>query len=50
MGSRGQHWVAIDSVNGDNISMYDPASQSTDLWSQYNSNDSSAVSYFKVVR
>lgn len=50
MGNRGQHWVAIDSVNGDNISMYDPASQSTDLWSQYNSNDSSAVSYFKVVR
>lgn len=34
-GGHGQHWVAIDSVNGDTVNMMDPGSQSTDLWAQY---------------
>lgn len=48
MGNTGQHWVAIDSVNGDHIFMYDPATQYTDLWSRYNYNNTSAIAYFKV--
>lgn len=48
MGNTGQHWVAIDSVNGENIFMYDPATKYTDLWSRYNYNNTSAVAYFKV--
>ncbi|MBQ6324042.1 MAG: SpoIID/LytB domain-containing protein [Bacilli bacterium] len=35
-GNTGQHWVAIDSVNGDTITMMDPGSASTDMWSEYN--------------
>ena len=48
MGNTGQHWVAVDSVNGENIFMYDPDTQYTDLWSRYNYNNTSAVAYFKV--
>ena len=35
-GSTGQHWVAIDRVEGDTIYMYDPASTSNNMWTQYN--------------
>ncbi len=35
-GNTGQHWVAIDSVNGESITMMDPGSAATDMWSQYN--------------
>lgn len=48
MGNTGQHWVAINSVNGENIFMYDPATKYTDLWSRYNYNNTSAAAYFKV--
>lgn len=34
-GGHGQHWVAIDAVQGDKIVMMDPGSNSTDLWEQY---------------
>ncbi len=47
-GNTGQHWVAIDSINGENITMMDPGSSATNMWSQYNWQNTSAVSYFKV--
>lgn len=47
-GNTGQHWVAIDSINGENVTMLDPGSSSTNMWSQYSWQNTSAVSYFKV--
>lgn len=47
-GNTGQHWVAIDSVNGDSIKMMDPASDATDLWSQYDWTNTSEVAYYTV--
>lgn len=34
-GGHGQHWVAIDAIQGDNIIMMDPGSNSNNLWEQY---------------
>jgi len=34
-GGHGQHWVAIDAVQGDTIIMMDPGSSSNNLWEQY---------------
>ncbi len=48
-GNTGQHWVAIDSVNGDTVNMFDPASTSTNMWQQYNWKNTSRLAYFKVV-
>jgi len=47
-GDTGQHWVAIDSVNGDKISMMDPGSRSTDMWSEYNWANTSRLAYYRV--
>ena len=47
-GNTGQHWVAIDSVSGSTINMMDPASDSTDMWSQYNWENTSTLAYYKV--
>ncbi|MBQ6404771.1 MAG: hypothetical protein IJJ63_01835 [Bacilli bacterium] len=47
-GSTGQHWVAIDSVNGDKVTMMDPGSKSTDLWGEYNWANTSTLAYFKA--
>lgn len=47
-GDTGQHWVAVDSINGENITMMDPGSNATNMWSQYDWKNTSAVSYFKV--
>lgn len=47
-GSTGQHWVAIDSVSGNNIIMMDPGSNSTNMWSQYNWQNTSTLGYYKV--
>ena len=47
-GNTGQHWVAIDSVTGSTINMMDPSSSSTDMWSQYNWQNTSRIVYFKV--
>ena len=48
-GSTGQHWVAVDGINGNNVLMMDPASQSTSMWSQYNWRNTSQYAYFRVV-
>ncbi len=48
-GNTGQHWVAVDNISGENINMFDPASTSTDMWSQYNWANTSTYAYFKVI-
>lgn len=47
-GNTGQHWVAIDSISGDKINMMDPGSSSTDMWDEYNWNNTSRIVYYKV--
>jgi hypothetical protein len=43
-----QHWVAITGVNGNNVTIVDPARDGTDLWSSYEWNKSSQFNYFKA--
>ena len=47
-GNTGQHWVAIDSVNGNTINMMDPGSDSTNMWTQYHWANTSELVYYKV--
>lgn len=44
--SLGQHWVAIDRVENDNVYMMDPGSTKTDLIAQYRTFHT--IAYFKV--
>ena len=44
----GEHWVAIDSVSGDTIKMMDPGSDATDMWKEYNWDNTSTIVYYKV--
>ena len=46
-GGQGQHWVAVDSVNGTNIKMLDPGSKSTNLWKEYDYKRTSMIQCFK---
>ena len=46
-GGQGQHWVAIDSVNGTNIKMLDPGSKATNLWKEYDYKRTSMIQCFK---
>lgn len=48
-GNTGQHWVAVVSVSGDTITMMDPASSSTDMWKQYNWQNTSTYAYYQKV-
>lgn len=47
-GDTGQHWVAIDNINNQTITMMDPGSNATNMWSQYDWTNTSAVSYFQA--
>ena len=47
-GSTGQHWVAIDRVEGDTIYMYDPASTSNNMWTQYNWSNTSDMGCYNI--
>lgn len=47
-GNTGQHWVAVDSINGDVINMMDPGTSSTDMWGTYNWANTSTFTYYKV--
>ena len=47
-GNTGQHWVAVTGVNGSTVEMVDPASDSKDMWSQYNWANTSKLQYYKV--
>lgn len=43
-----QHWVAIISINGNNVNIVDLGSNGTDLWSSYEWSKSSQFNYFTV--
>jgi len=43
-----QHWVAMMSVNGNNVNIVDPASDKTDLWSAYEWGKTTQFNYFKA--
>ena len=47
-GNTGQHWVAIDGINGDTINMLDPSSSSNDMWGYYNWANTSTFAYYRV--
>ena len=47
-GRTGQHWVAIDSVTGNNINMMDPGSKATNMWNEYPSYNTSTLAYYKT--
>ncbi len=43
-----QHWVALDEVKNDKIIISDPGSKSTDMWKEYNWNNTTQFVYFKA--
>ena len=43
-----QHWVAVTGVNEGSVSIIDPGSSATDMWSAYEWNKTSQFNYFKV--
>ena len=43
-----QHWVAVDSIDINNIYIFDPGSNATSMWSKYSWNKTSQFIYFKV--
>ena len=47
-GNTGQHWVAIDKIDGDVITMMDPGSTATNMWNEYNWANTSRIVYYKV--
>ena len=47
-GNTGQHWVAVDSVNGSQIVMLDPGSNANYMWQEYSWSNTSECSVFKV--
>ena len=47
-GNTGQHWVAIDHVEGNTVKMFDPGSSNTDLWAEYNWANTSRLVVFKA--
>ena len=48
--TNGQHWVAIDSVNGNTINILDPATNITNLWGsgKYTPQSTKTLNIFKV--
>lgn len=48
MGDTGQHWVAIDSIQGDKVNIIDPGDNKTDLWAGYNWQNTSKYVYYKA--
>lgn len=43
-----QHWVAVTGVNEGSVSIVDPGSSATDMWSAYEWNKTSQFNYFKA--
>ena len=43
-----QHWVAVDNVTNSTVVMLDPGSNETDMWREYDWNNTSQFIYFKV--
>lgn len=49
-GNTGEHWVAIDRIEGSNIIMMDPGSNSNNMWERYNWRNTSQYRCYKVKR
>ena len=49
MGNTGQHWVAVIDTSNNRVTIADPGSSATDLWSQYNWKNTSQFVYFKLL-
>ena len=47
-GNTGQHWVAVDSIQGNNVIMLDPGSNSNNMWQQYNWANTSECAVYRV--
>ena len=47
-GNTGQHWVAIDTIQGNTVIMMDPSSTGTNLWGTYPWYNTSRLAYFYV--
>lgn len=47
-GCGGEHWVAVDYVEGDEVYMMDPASTESVAWNQYNHSCTTQVQCYKV--
>ena len=47
-GNTGQHWVAVDSVQGNSVIMLDPGSNSNNMWQQYNWANTSECAVYRV--
>lgn len=43
-----QHWVAVDNVTNSTVVMLDPGSNETDMWREYDWNNTSQFIYFKA--
>ncbi len=49
LGNTGQHWIAIDSVDGNTINIMDPGTNMTTMWNdKYAWNNTSRLVYYKV--
>lgn len=47
-GDTGQHWVALMEASDNLISIVDPSSNATDLWSKYDYKNTSQFVYFRI--
>lgn len=47
-GDTGEHWVAIDAIQQNNIIMIDPGSNNTNMWQTYPWNNTSTYIYYRV--
>lgn len=47
-GDTGQHWVAVMEASDGAVSIVDPSSNSTDLWTKYDYKNTSQFVYFRV--
>ena len=47
-GNTGQHWVAVDKVNGNQILMMDPGSTATNMWAEYPWSNTSLCHMYKA--
>lgn len=47
-GSSGTHFVAIDKVEGNTIKMFDPGSKATDMWAEYDWEETDRIECYRV--
>lgn len=49
MGQTGEHWVALDAIQGGNIIMMDPGSTNTNLWATYPWVNTSRLVFYRAL-